>query len=103
MDTHIGVDVDDSANCDANMKSANETVMASGMIYSMRDTHFYTATPGLRTWEFNVAWCWDSLPYRTQLCGCVAENSQPVYASMHTEAFLETVYKPCGYVVKPSR
>ena len=97
QDTHIGLELADAStsSCDSYVNYTRDSIESAGYTYSLREAHFYTATPGVRTWEFNLNNC--DYEYGVELCGCVATNNQEDYAALVGDDYLQTVDFPCGY------
>jgi hypothetical protein len=87
QDHHMGVYIymNSVSDCDTNFARVSELIGENGNFsYSIRvtdslntETHFYVATAGLRTWEFNLYGCvYTSYP---DVCGCVESNRNDEY------------------------
>jgi hypothetical protein len=90
LDNHIGIYIPDAANeCEGYYNYIEDTISDNGDFdYGLRvattfgvGTHYYTATAGIRSWEFNADLCARS--NETDICGCLADNSRIDYEDSH--------------------
>jgi hypothetical protein len=86
LDSHIGMYVDASAECDSYYDYIADTIASNtgNYQYGLRvattfgvGTHYYTGTDGVRSWEFNANDC--AMDDQTDICGCSKYNAKNPY------------------------
>jgi hypothetical protein len=97
LDNHIGIYVPNaSGDCEGYYDQIESTITENGDFdYGLRvtssfgeGTHYYTATAGIRSWEFNAQYCVKD--DETDICGCLADNSYVDYYSQYEKTCLKS-------------